>query len=286
MAKLFYSVEEAAAKLGRDEADVREMARKGEITEFRDGDRLIFKKDQIDLLSGDDHEGDADLSGMIPLSDSAAGGTGVGGGSAGGLDLADSGPAPGGLSETKEERAGGQTGISIFDDETEQDDPSAVTRMSDQGLDPSSLDSFGTGGTGFGGFERSGSGSGHAAGDSMLGELYAGGSVAGGAAVAGPSEGLFEGRASSGGASSGAAATMVLAEPYDARGSGMTAGIAVGLLLVFLGALTVLILGMIGGTTPQLLVTTFSGNILIWMGIGLAVVAVLGAIGFALGGKG
>ena len=69
MAKMFYSLQEAASKLKKSESDVRQMAAKGEITEFRDGDRLIFKVDQIDLLAGDDDGDSSEMSSMIPLAD-------------------------------------------------------------------------------------------------------------------------------------------------------------------------------------------------------------------------
>ena len=50
MAKMFYTLEEVAEKLGKSEEDVREMARTGELQEFRDRDKLMFKVEQIDLL--------------------------------------------------------------------------------------------------------------------------------------------------------------------------------------------------------------------------------------------
>ncbi len=278
MAKLFYSIEEAAQKLGKSEDEVRSMAQRGEITEFRDGDRLIFKKDQIDLLSGD--EGDeADLSGMIPLSDSSAG-TGMGSG----LGLADSGS--GDLSETRPDSSSVKTGISIFDDDTEEEDPSAQTQVTSGGLDPSSLDSFGGGGSGMMDFTREDDSGGIAA-DSMLGELYSGGSVAGG--PGGGGSGLFEGQAASGGGLGAAPAAsgggVALAEAYDGRGSWMAAGIGVAMLATLLGAIAVIMMGMIG-TVPDFLRTTFDGNMMIWMGIAAGVLVIFGGLGFALGGRG
>lgn len=75
MAKMFYSLEEAANKLGKSESEVRQMAANGEITEFRDGDKLIFKVDQIDLLAGDEDDttDQSEMSSMIPLADTSAG---------------------------------------------------------------------------------------------------------------------------------------------------------------------------------------------------------------------
>lgn len=173
MAKMFYSLEEAAAKLGKDEGEVREMASRGEIDEFRDGEKLIFKVEQIDLLSGDDDHDAADMSSMIPLADTGNQGamaidlTDSGFGSGSELDaLGDSGDeemAAGsggnsglGMEESAmlsmEESAAGQsspgeasgaldiadsseqTGISVFDaDDLDEADPSAVTQVSDGG---------------------------------------------------------------------------------------------------------------------------------------------------------
>ncbi len=55
MAKMFYSLEEAAQKLGVSEDDIREMAASGQLQQFRDRDKLMFKREQIDdLADGDD----------------------------------------------------------------------------------------------------------------------------------------------------------------------------------------------------------------------------------------
>ena len=51
MAKMFYTLEEAASKLGKSVDDVKTMAEKGQLQEFRDRDRLMFKVDQVDLLA-------------------------------------------------------------------------------------------------------------------------------------------------------------------------------------------------------------------------------------------
>jgi len=92
MAKMFYTLEEAAEKLGKSEDEVREMAKSGRVQEFRDRDKLMFKVEQIDLLAGDDTS-DEDSGGgdeMIPLSqdDEEEGGVSLEE-SSGGLDLSD-----------------------------------------------------------------------------------------------------------------------------------------------------------------------------------------------------
>jgi len=52
MAKMeFYSQEEAAAKLGVDEAALKQMVSRGELQPFRDRDKLLFKRGQVDALA-------------------------------------------------------------------------------------------------------------------------------------------------------------------------------------------------------------------------------------------
>ncbi len=80
MSKMFYTLEEAASKLGKSEDEVKAMVSSGALQEFRDRDSLMFKVDQVDLLSdeGIDEEIDLghsanDMSSMIPLADSFGG---------------------------------------------------------------------------------------------------------------------------------------------------------------------------------------------------------------------
>src|SRR5258707_12964708 len=53
MAKMFYTLEETKAALGKSEEEVRQFAREGRLREFRDGPRLMFKADQVDQLKTD-----------------------------------------------------------------------------------------------------------------------------------------------------------------------------------------------------------------------------------------
>ena len=50
MAKMFYTLDEAKAALGRSEEDIKQLAREGRLREFRDGARLMFKADQVEQL--------------------------------------------------------------------------------------------------------------------------------------------------------------------------------------------------------------------------------------------
>ena len=83
MAKMFYTLEEAAQKLGVQQDEVMGMVESGQLSEFRDGDDLRFKVEQVDLMSSGD-----DVDDMIPLVDDADE-------SALGIALEDSGPSGG-----------------------------------------------------------------------------------------------------------------------------------------------------------------------------------------------
>ena len=58
MAKLFYTLSEASERLGKTEDEVREMATSGQLEEMRDGDQIMLKRKQVDLLAGDADQAD------------------------------------------------------------------------------------------------------------------------------------------------------------------------------------------------------------------------------------
>ena len=68
MAKMFYTAEEAAEKLGKTVEEVMSMASSGEIQSFKQDDQEMFRVEQIDMLADDDDLGDLDLE--IALEDS------------------------------------------------------------------------------------------------------------------------------------------------------------------------------------------------------------------------
>jgi hypothetical protein len=72
MAKMFYSMTEAKAALGRSEEDLLQLAREGRLREFRDGSQLMFKVDQVEQLRAE-LEGGAGAGDQIPLASSDTG---------------------------------------------------------------------------------------------------------------------------------------------------------------------------------------------------------------------
>lgn len=102
MAKSFYKIEEAAQRLGKSVEEIKAMAARGQLRQFRDRDTLLFKADEVDALASSDesHTGlsvspGADDSAVIKLDDS--GDTGVislsdtTGQSTGAIELTDTG---------------------------------------------------------------------------------------------------------------------------------------------------------------------------------------------------
>ena len=71
MAKMFYSLDEAAARLDKSADEVRAMIESGELQEFRSGDELVVKREQIDLLVGDDGSDDSVASEILGSGESS-----------------------------------------------------------------------------------------------------------------------------------------------------------------------------------------------------------------------
>ncbi|MBA4028294.1 MAG: hypothetical protein C0475_04050 [Planctomyces sp.] len=276
MAKFFYTLEEAAARLSVSEDRVREMASSGQLQEFRDRDKLVFKREQVDLLAGDDAGG-----GGIPLVDTGEIGL-ADTGSVGTPATADGSSIGLADSATKE-----KSGISIFEaDELDQDDPSAQTQVAPTmgGL------------SGFGG-DAGGSGSAildltrnedTAAGATLLQDVYGqSGAGAPGDSGAPAGAGLFEpaGVASDVGGSGGGGVMVLAAEPFEPGPSGFAGGLALGMVALMSLVLAVVILAMTGVAGIGL-VQTMAGNFPMWLGILAGSVALFGLLGWFLGRRG
>jgi excisionase family DNA binding protein len=53
MAGMFYSLQDAAEKLGKTEEELKRMVKQGKLREFRDGPHLLFKTEEVEALLGD-----------------------------------------------------------------------------------------------------------------------------------------------------------------------------------------------------------------------------------------
>lgn len=279
MAKMFYTLDEAAAKLGMSETDVQSLAESGQLQEFRDRDKLMFKVEQVDLLAGDAEEGDEDIT----LADT--------GGGIEPLSLSSSGSG----TSVSLENSGEGTGISIFEPEDgDAADANADTLVSSGGL----------GGSGFS-MDAGASGSGLAqlafepddtslggnllddlAGDSQAGGTFSGGTGLGESAMGGSVSGaLFEGTSQTETDFTPAAGPAMMAmaggEAYDGASSGLFGGMALGMVLMLMVALAVMVLGMTGGS-KELLSSVDTNMLYMIAGGGLGLVLVSAVIGWAL----
>jgi hypothetical protein len=274
MAKMFYTLDETAARLGMDEAEVQSLAESGQLQEFRDRDKLMFKVEQVDLLAGD-----GDVDDDITLADTSGGMEP--------MSLSSSGSATSfGL-----EASGEATGISIF----EPEDGDAVDSNADTLVSGGAM-----GGSGFN-MDAGASGSGLAQlafepddtslGGNLLDDLAAdsqagasgGGSAIGDTAFGGSVAGaLFEGTSSTESDFAPAAPSMMPmagAEPYDGAASGLFGGAALGMVLLLMVSLAVMVLGMTGGS-KQILSSVDTNMLYMIAGGGAAVVLIFAIIGW------
>ncbi len=284
MAKMFYSVEEAAGVLGKSEDEVVEMVKTGQLQEFLDRDKRMFKKEQIDLLAG--HADDEDAGDLGESSMEIIG-------------LADSNEADI-LMESREESILGledskeSTGISIFDaDELETADPAAATQVADN-IEPMEFS-----------LDNAGSGSGlldltREVDDTSLGadlnmideEIYsapdASGDASGmGSGIAGGlggESGFFDTGGEDDASAVGAPGGMVLptvVESYDGAWSGAGVGFGIGAVALLLLASTIMMSALNGSVAS--IANTISENFMMYIGISAGVTVVLGIIGYFIG---
>ena len=255
MAKMFYTLEEAAQKLGVDEQTIKDMAARNELQQFRDGDKLMFKRDQVDAKSANSSSGSA-----IELADT---------GESDAIDLkTDTAVGVDAPIENPNEA----TGVSVFDaGEIDLADPMAQTQVTGPMIDDEEL-ALESVGSGSGLLDLTRESDDTSLGAELLDEIYPGAdSVGTGTGMAMDSavgsSGVFDGEISmetgtsgpsglenlTGGDApdtiqTGAAArtTAVYAEPYDPAGSWFGAGMLFGVLLAMIVGLAAVIPAIYG----------------------------------------
>jgi len=321
MAKLFYTLTEAGERLGKTEEEIRDMAQSGQLEEMRDGDQVMFKRQQVDLLAGDGDASDEldldfsvdgssigiDLTDSVP--DSPAQGTDItadieepSGGGSGGYGLSDSGTNLGlGGSGSGLDLGGSGFGFDLGD--------SGSGAGLDLGSDPNSDSGLGVA---FEGgedddsaetrvadavdeelsLESVGSGSGlldltresddTSLGAELLDEVWEGEESGEFGATA---SGLFESSEPEQPASVAADAPMGLAvahaEVYDGKWSGAGVGFLVGA-TVSLVAVCIMLTTSIMGVSPRL-GAMVTGDLMIWGGGFAAFAVIAGLIGMFIG---
>ncbi|MBT8486568.1 MAG: helix-turn-helix domain-containing protein [Phycisphaerales bacterium] len=271
MAKMFYTLEEVAEKLGKTEDEVREMAAGGQIQEFRDRDKLMFKVEQINLLAGDEDTADVHLE----LEDTSGGsglgltGTGTGeetGFGASGMPLSDS-------------REG--TGISVFDtDHGGDDEDGDRTRVGESLEEDLSLEAVGSG-SGLLDLTRESDDT--SLGAELLEEVYSGEENV---EIPANASGLFEAAATDthpeeAVAAASIAAMPMMVETYDGAGSGLGVGLMLGAIAGLVCTGMIVIVGFFGATSE--LALKISDNLWMWVGGLAGVTVVFGLIGLFIG---
>jgi hypothetical protein len=112
MAKMFYTLDEAKQALGKNEEEIKQLAREGRLREFRDGAKLMFKSDQVEAIKAE------------------LGGGGGGGATKDTIDISDTG-APIGLVDS---RGASGTGISLVDSDVGARGPGGSAGGSQSGI--------------------------------------------------------------------------------------------------------------------------------------------------------
>jgi excisionase family DNA binding protein len=302
MAKMFYTLEEAAERLGVSEDQLKNMAASGRLQQFRDRDKLMFKRDQVDALAASAGTAADESGSPIPLQDSKA--------DTDAIDLkSDSGAATSlgtampdstaGMPRREDPRQA--TGISVFDaGEVEPVDPSAKTVVTSPQIEDEELvlDSVGSG-SGLLDLTRESDDT--SLGAELLDEIYPGGGEAsdqkmesavgssgvfdGAIAVESGPSGLENLQTSSEVVPTGGVATYAaVAEAYDPAGSGLGIGMLLGA-TVSLVIVLIIAISAVSSVPSQLTaqMTAKDNTLLLWT-VGLLVGSILfGAIGYFVG---
>lgn len=283
MAKMFYSLEEAAERLGVSADEIKELAVTGKLQQFRDREKLMFKREEVDALSGGAPAGGS-VAGRsatsIPLVDS---------GDTDAIDLQDSGSSAS-LSDTDPRQA---TGISVFDaDEVDAADPMAQTQVTG-GISADSDLSLESVGSGSGLLDLTRESDDTSLGAELLDEIYPGGEssdakLGTGVGSSGVFDGSLEGSSAAldhamptGEIATGPGyASSAPAEAYDPAGSGFGAGMLIGAAAALAIALIIGI-GTISGT-PSAVTKTVSDP-MIWAGGIFGASVLFGIVGLFIG---
>ncbi len=308
MAKMFYTIEEVCEKLSKNEDELKEMVRTGQVQEFRDRDKLMFKVEQIDLLASQEDTSEVHLdledtsggSGVELKEESSLGlaesreGMGLAD-SREGIGLADSRDLEGlsesreglGLSDSREgiglsdSREG--TGVSVFDTDHGGED-TEQTQTGDVTDDELGLDAVGSG-SGLLDLTRESDDT--SLGAELLEEVYASDEKV---EIPAHASGLFEAAGAEKpaeevtGTSPGSMPMPVMIEAYDGGGSGLGAGLMIGALIALVSVAIVAVVGA-NGATPMLAtkIAASSNSIWMWTGGLLGITVILGLIGLFIG---
>ncbi len=319
MAKMFYTLDEAAEKLGVKPDAVKEMAAEGKLQQFRDRDKLMFKRDQVDGLAAS-----AGSSGAIPIASDSASGMSATGSSMILLDDSGDTKIDDNLDNEDPREA---SGVSVFDaGEIEPADPMAQTQVTSSRIDDDEELALESVGSGSGLLDLTRESDDTSLGAELLDEIYPGGgdesaadfkmesSVGSsgvfdgamsmetgasgpsglehlGGSISGNSGGsaVFDtpGAGLSGGGASMGTATYA-ADDFDPAGSGMSFGLLLVAFVALAMGLIVTTAAVLGHRSQltSMLVDESGNSSVMFLTIGLLVAAILfGVVGMMVGKK-
>ena len=313
MAKMFYTAEEAAKRLGKTIEELQELVAEGTLREFRDGDALNYKVSDVDAIAPSDilaDSGSASASGEIVLEPAEDSGIELSptGSDILSLEEVDAGDtssttATGRKEDTaarkKSDTVVPSVGVNVFDDDEldEAVDPLAQTAVTDVG--GLGLDGVGSGS---GILDLTKESDDTSLGAELLEEIYSGeegdsgemGEDTRAGLEATPEEpeaveeGAFEGDVEAGSEEAEAAepapvavaAVATAAEPVaDAVSAGLTALMVVALVVMWFAGLAGA--GLVRGVVPSLVSGVYA-HLAVFAGGALGVAVIAGAISFLL----
>jgi hypothetical protein len=303
MAKMFYTMEETQAALGKNEEEVKQLAREGRLREFRDGPRLMFKSDQVDQLRAElggggpavdqidlgpsdsgapiglvESRGASGTS--ITLTDTDAGGSTPKDDTALAADLGLAGSMGGSMPGRGESRAGrthSGSVINVFGTEEEEADPMAQTAISPGAQEQINLEGVGSG-SGLLDLTRESDDT--SLGAELLDEIAPGERAGGSDIGTGAMAGIEEPR---GGVTRGVGAP-VFVEAYDPGATALGAMSLGAALFMLIGAIAVV--SAVVGTRPRIIEMLAEQNLLVLAGIGLVIAAIFAVVGLVVGKSG
>jgi excisionase family DNA binding protein len=283
MAKMFYTTDEAAQKLGVSNDQLKALVSQNKLREFRDGARVMFKVDQVDKLVADKGKSAAGEPG---LSDSGIALAGPGSSGTDVISLADTN-AP--SANAKEDTVVTGQGVSVFDKgEVKAADTGAQTQIQSAIDDQLSLEGVGSG-SGLLDLTRESDDT--SLGAELLDEIYPGGEKKGDSGIA-SSSGIFEQTAETSGPSGldhmvGTAPVSAPVEYVEARDpmSGMFGGMAIGAVIAMV--VTAIVCGaVLQGYSPNWLEAIYNNpNGILMFSVVLVVVAALASFVGLFAGK-
>ncbi len=315
MAKMFYSAEETAAKLNVAVDKLKELVDQNKLREFRDGNRVMFKVDQVDRIAGG--SANAGSGGPIDLAAGAGSGSSVGGSGdtktmmahssgSGVIGLSGSVAGQSGVSMSASSKSGSVAGaggsatapaqgMKVFDThEIKPADANAQTQISqslDEAISPSGMDSVGSG-SGLLDLTRESDNT--SLGAELLEEIYPGDSSAGSKTGIGSSSGVFDQTVTAGpeaslaaGETNMAAASVPVTATYAAvyeapdPAAGFFGGAALAAVLV-MGLTLVAVMMAMEGFTPRWM-HTLGANAVLFIALLVVLSALLAFVGYFVG---